>query len=64
MLFVRLYCDKTTANRIKQFSLQRVSTVSMVSLKTKFEGGPFQLIIINYIFINYSNLEFDKKNKQ
>jgi len=36
----RVYCDKTTPNRITPFSLQSsVSTVSKLSLKTKFEGG-------------------------
>ena len=30
----RMYCDTTTAKQL------RVSTVSMVGLKTKFEGGP------------------------
>ena len=41
-LSVWLYCDKTTVNRITRFSHKaaKVSSVSTVSLKTKFEGVP------------------------
>jgi len=44
----RVHCDKTTTNRITQLSPRtsgRVSTVSMVSIKTKFEGGPVDRVL-------------------